>query len=60
MAKTKLGVGGKSPVDVTMIANRWPNIIGRQKILWAGRVLAQLARAVVERALGAELTHHPG
>jgi transposase-like protein len=61
MAKTKLGVGGKATVDVRMI-DQWlaehyrtpDDILGKEGLL------AQLTRAVVERALGAELTHHLG
>jgi len=52
MAKAKLGVGGKGAVDVTMI-DQWlaehyrtpADILGKEGLL------AQLTRAVVERAL---------
>ena len=61
MAQTKLGAGGKATVDVTMI-DQWlaehyrtpDDILGKEGLL------AQLTRAVVERALGAELTQHLG
>ena len=61
MGKTKLGGGSKATVDVTMI-DQWlaEHYRTPEDIVGKGGLLAQLTRAVVERALGAELTHHLG
>lgn len=61
MAKTKLGAGGKATVDVTLI-DQWlaEHYRTPEDIVGQDGLLAQLTRAVVERALGAELTHHLG
>ena len=61
MKKAKAEAGKKEGLDVTLL-DEWiaehyrepEDILGREGLL------AQLTKAVVERALGAELTHHLG
>ena len=60
MAITKLGAGGKATVAVTMI-DQWlaEHYRTPDDILGKAGLLAQLTRAVVERAVGAERTPTP-
>ena len=61
MNKVKKAVGSEAAVDVTVI-DQWlaEHYQQPQDILGHDGLLAKLTKAVVERALGAELTHHLG
>ena len=61
MKKTKPEAVQKEGLDVTLL-DQWIAEHYREPddILGRGGLLAQLTKAVVERALGAELTHHLG
>ena len=63
MEKTEPGAfkKGKTGLDATLI-DQWiaEHYEGPADILGKQGLLAQLTKAVVERALGAELTHHLG
>ena len=61
MKKAKAEAGKKAGLDVTLL-DEWIAEHYREPkdILGRGGLLAQLTKAVVERALGAELTHHLG
>lgn len=61
MKKAKPEAGQKEGVDVTLI-DQWiaEHYREPEDILGKEGLLAQLTKAVVERALGAELTHHLG
>ena len=59
MSKTKQSSGDKAGVDVRLI-DQWlvEHYRTPEDILGKEGLLAQLTRTAVERALGAELTHH--
>src|SRR5436190_9067857 len=61
MKKDKQVVGGETGLDLTLI-DQWlaEHYQQPQDILGQDGLLAKLTKAVVERALGAELTHHLG
>ena len=61
MKKTKSEAGKKEGLDVTLL-DRWiaEHYREPEDILGKEGLLAKLTKAVVERALGAELTHHLG
>ena len=61
MKKAQPEAGRKAGVDVTLL-DQWiaQHYREPEDILGRGGLLAQLTKAVVERALGAELTHHLG